>query len=94
MNLKPHTLMVSLLCTLLSGITTAGDQNDKNGLSLDEAVAEVRAQTGGRILSAKTANDNGGRIHHIRVLTKEGKVQRFQIEARQKKEPAPHKGRR
>lgn len=91
MTLKSYILMFSLLCSLLSGMAAAGNHADKNGLTLDEAVAKIREQTDGRILSAKTVHHNGKRIHQIRVLTKDGRVQRFQVEAKLKDIPSPSK---
>lgn len=48
-------------------------------LSLSEAIEQVRQQTGGRILSAKTKVSGNREIHHIKVLTKDGKVKTFDI---------------
>ncbi len=47
-----------------------------DGLSLSEAIESVRR--GGnveRILSAETKVSGGREVHHIKVLTKDGKVQ-------------------
>lgn len=44
------------------------------GMSLDQAVNQVRKQTGGRILSAKTVSKGGRRFHRIKVLMPSGKV--------------------
>jgi len=90
-NLKPYILILSLLYSLLPGAAAAGEH--KNGFTLDEAVHEIRAQTGGRILSAKTTRSNGKRIHQIRVLTKDGRVRHFQLEANRKRK-LPHPKRR
>ena len=57
-------------------------QSDQSaGMSLDQAVQSVKEKTGGRILSAKTVNRNGQRIHKIKVLLPSGKVQVFRITA-------------
>ncbi len=45
--------------------------------SLDQAVAQVRQQTGGRVLSAETVNS----VHQIRVLTDSGKVRLIRVPA-------------
>jgi hypothetical protein len=50
--------------------------------SLDEAVADVQRRTGGRILSAETLEERGRAVHSIRVLTPEGRVRTFELEAR------------
>jgi len=92
-SLKPYILILSLLCSPLFGTTSAEDYKDKNGFTLDEAVSKIRAQTHGRILSAKTARSNGERTHQIRVLTKDGRVQRFQLRAGKKGRQPPFKRR-
>jgi uncharacterized membrane protein YkoI len=52
-----------------------------SGISLDEAVARVRRQTQGKILSAETASENGKKVYRIKVLTPDGRVKRLQIDA-------------
>jgi hypothetical protein len=49
--------------------------------SLASAVQSIKQQTGGRILSAKTINKNGQRVHKIKVLLPSGKVQTFNVSA-------------
>lgn len=53
----------------------------QSGQSLDTAVQSVKQKTGGRILSAKTVNKNGKRVHKIKVLLPSGKVQVFSVNA-------------
>ena len=54
-----------------------------NGKSLPEAIEQIRRQTGGKILSARTKKGKGGReVHHIKVLTKDGKVRTFKVQGR------------
>jgi uncharacterized membrane protein YkoI len=48
---------------------------------LDSAVARIRKQTGGRVLAAETRFIDGRPVHVIRVLTPNGKVRIFQIDA-------------
>jgi len=50
-------------------------------MSLDEAVARVRGQADGRVLSAETRQRNGSSVHVIRVLTSQGRVKEFQFDA-------------
>jgi uncharacterized membrane protein YkoI len=52
-----------------------------SGKSLDQAVAQVRRQTGGRILSAETVKRNGRTVHRIKVLTRDNKVRIVHIDA-------------
>ncbi len=52
------------------------------GKSLSDAVEQVRRQTDGRIISAETKTKNGREVHHIKVLTKDGKVKTHKIQGR------------
>ena len=52
------------------------------GKSLSEAVEQVRRQTGGRILSAETKVKGGREVHHIKVLTQDGKVKTHTVQGR------------
>ncbi|HDP89284.1 MAG TPA: hypothetical protein ENN42_04910 [Thioalkalivibrio sp.] len=51
------------------------------GLSLEQAVEQVRAETGGRILSAETVTRNGRRVHLIKVLTPDHRVRVVHVDA-------------
>ena len=51
--------------------------NSQQGL--DTAVARIKKQTGGRILSAKTVSNKGKSVHHIKVLLPSGKVRVFKV---------------
>ena len=52
------------------------------GKSLSEAVEQVRRQTNGRILSAQTKISGNREVHHIKVLTKDGKVRTVKVPGR------------
>lgn len=54
------------------------------GKSLSEAIEQVRRQTGGQILSAKTKVSGNREVHHIKVLTKDGKVRTVKVQGRRK----------
>ena len=45
-----------------------------NGVSLSQAVAQVRRQYNGRIVSAETQVSGNCEVHVIKVLTADGKV--------------------
>ncbi len=51
----------------------------RGGISLDEAVESVRDREGGRVISAETQEWDGQQVHNIRLLTKDGKVERIRI---------------
>ncbi len=52
------------------------------GMTLSEAVESVRRSTDGRIVGAETKVQGGREVHHIRVLTKDGKVKTHKIPGR------------
>lgn len=49
---------------------------------LGRAVSRLRDRTSGRVLSAETREQEDGPVHHIRILTREGKVRRFRVDGR------------
>lgn len=51
------------------------------GLSLDEAVAQIRRDTGGRVLSAETIQRDGRPVHRIKVLTPANRVRVYHVDA-------------
>lgn len=55
---------------------------ENGGISLDEAVRRARQQHKGKVLSAETVRVDGRKIHRIKILTKDGRVKRIQIDAR------------
>lgn len=50
-----------------------------NGKTLDQAIAEVRRKTGGKIVSAETKVQGGREVHLIKVLTKDGRVKTHRV---------------
>ena len=52
------------------------------GMTLSEAVESVRRSTDGRIVSAATKIQGGREVHHVKVLTKDGKVKTHRISGR------------
>ena len=53
----------------------------QDGLSLDEAVARVRSDTGGRVLSAQAREERGGTTYRIKVLLPNGAVRVLSVDA-------------
>ena len=76
-----------MFITLMSSVSQATPlsslyiQLAQNEQSLNDAVQSIKQETGGRILSAKTIDKNGQRIHKIKVLLPSGKVQVFSVNA-------------
>ncbi|MEN8106591.1 MAG: PepSY domain-containing protein [Pseudomonadota bacterium] len=58
------------------------DHAGNGGISLDEAVAQARQRNKGKVLSAETIRVDGRKVHRIKILTKNGRVKRIQIDAR------------
>ena len=51
----------------------------RSGMTLSQAVEQVRRQYGGRIVSAETKVSGGRETHVIKVLTDDGKVKTVRI---------------
>jgi hypothetical protein len=54
----------------------------QDGMTLEQAVAQVRRQYNGRIVSAETQVSGGREIHVIKVLTSDGKVKTVRVPGR------------
>ncbi len=53
------------------------------GMSLSDAIDSVRSRGNvERIISAETKVSGGREVHHIKVLTKDGKVQTHKVQGR------------
>lgn len=50
-------------------------------VSLDQAVRMVRERSGGRVLRAETRRQNGRAVHRIRVLSDDGRVRTYAVDA-------------
>jgi hypothetical protein len=50
-------------------------------VSLAQATQMVREQTGGQVLRAETKRDKGRAVHRIRVLTDDGRVRTWHVDA-------------
>ena len=72
------TLVFSLLLLLFPAFAAAQDGIRKLG----DAVAKVKKETGGQVLSAKEKTVGGQRVFRIKVLDKKGVVRYIDIEAK------------
>jgi hypothetical protein len=59
----------------------AAERRPGEEVTLEEAVEQVRKETGGRILSAETVKSNGRRVHRIKVLTPDRRVRVVNVDA-------------
>ena len=48
-------------------------------MSLSQAIESIRNRTGGKVVSATTRAQGGRDVHHIKVLTKDGKVKTYKV---------------
>ena len=67
-----------------SGWTTPREtlaQVHSENVSLDQAVRMVRERSGGRVLRAETRRQNGRAVHRIRVLSDDGRVRTYVVDA-------------
>jgi uncharacterized membrane protein YkoI len=53
----------------------------QEGISLDEAVARVRRETGGHVLSAQAREERGGTTYRIKVLLPNGTMRVISVDA-------------
>jgi uncharacterized membrane protein YkoI len=74
-DLQPQALSMSQ-----NGFRVADDK----GMTLSEAIESVRRKTDGRIVSAETKVSNGREMHHIKVLTRDGKVKTYKVPGRRR----------
>lgn len=79
--MKKYLSQCLLVIALIFATSVATAQQAK---TLKEAVAEVREQTNGKILSAKTIRQNNKRVHVIKVITDKGRVKTV-------RKPAPNR---
>lgn len=50
-------------------------------MSLDDAVQMVQARFNARVVRAETRNEDGRRVHHLRLMNAEGKVWTVRVDA-------------
>lgn len=90
--LRRHCLTVLIsLCLLQPALSSANslfnlDRDPvllakSDSLTLEQAAAEVRRQTGGRILSAKESHREGRKVYRIKVLLPSGNVRVVTVNA-------------
>ena len=89
---RPAGLLTALLCAGLvlggavtpattAAAATARMAQASNGISLEQATQMVRERTGGQVLRAETKRDKGRVVHRIRVLTDDGRVRTWHVDA-------------
>lgn len=76
--MKQFTLLLALLAALI-GHAAADDYWVK--ISLDQATRQVIGSGNHRVLGAQTIMINGREVHVIKVLTPDGRIHYFRIDA-------------
>jgi len=91
--MRIQTILAAVLTLLISGTGASWARDNliappdrmhresRARVSLDQAVQQVRARTGGRILSAETVSQGGRAVHRIKVLLPSGHVQIVHVDA-------------
>jgi hypothetical protein len=75
-------LIASLLAFLLSNSCFAEEENTPSNISLDQATKQVIDNEGNiRVLGAETEIIDGKEVHVIKVLTQDGRIQHYKIDA-------------
>ena len=96
LSVARHRLLTMLCLTLLNGVLmlsvgAAGAMPvqgtaspiqlvQANGVSLEQAVAQVQRRIGGRVLSAETRMEDGVPVHHVRVLMENQRVRTVRVD--------------
>ncbi|MCC5793218.1 MAG: PepSY domain-containing protein [Chromatiales bacterium] len=72
----------ALLLLLLAALPATTLPAAGGALTLDEAVALVRAQGAGRVVDSRSRRTVDGRlVHEVRVLRPDGRVRTFRVDA-------------
>lgn len=90
--LRRHYLIILLSSCLLLPAVSSGTTLPNNrltpivlaksgGMSLEQAAAKVRRQTGGRILSTSESRRGGRKVYRIKVLLPSGHVRVITVNA-------------
>lgn len=66
--------LIICLCLVLSLILPAVSTAQQGGISLDQAVKQIKNRGDVKVLSAKRVNRNGQLMYRIKVVTADGRV--------------------
>ncbi len=62
--------------------TVEAREQQRGSTTLDQAVAKVRKESGGRIMSAEKTQENGVPVIRIKVLLGDGRVRTYRVDPR------------
>jgi uncharacterized membrane protein YkoI len=76
-------LIAAILVCLFSNSCLAADDNAPNhiNISLDQATKQIIKDDGNRVLGAETELIDNREVHVIKVLTPDGHIQHYKIDA-------------
>lgn len=66
---------------LLAAYALSSHDASAASLTMQEAIAKVQRQTGGKVLSAETKTQGKKTIYRIKVLTRDGQVRILEVPA-------------
>ena len=73
---------IALLVLLAGSNPVVADSHDAAPVTLDEAIALVRDRADGKVLRAESKRRDDALVYEIRVLTDDGHVRTFVVDAR------------
>ena len=77
-----HTIAKILLLTFsLIQLAYAGEEVSLSALTLDQATKKVIEQNENKVMGAKTEIVDGKKLHVIKILTSDGRVQYLNVDA-------------
>lgn len=76
-----HVIKILALMLLFSDFCVAAPEMQLAWVSLDQATKQVIGKGGNRVLGAQTSVIGGRQVHIIKVLTPDGRIQYFKIDA-------------
>lgn len=79
--IKAAHKILPLFTLILFNVFSSEALAQKSSVSLEEASEMIRHSTQGKVLSAKTNDNNGAQSHRIRVLTPSGRVKVYNVPA-------------
>lgn len=74
--MQTFTKIFLLVCCFFSTMASAEEL-----VSLDDATKKIIAESGSKVLGAKTESIDGKTMHVIKVLTEDGRVQHLKVDA-------------
>ena len=77
-----HQILLAMLAICFLAVAPWALAADEPRYSLEDAIAMVKLRTDGKVVKARTQRNNGRAVHHIRVVTDDGHVRTFKVDAR------------